>query len=266
MDFSSLELKWVAELFHKENSGTTRHDHTFFQILFIRSGSARVYIRDMSMTASGPAFFLFKPLEQHEFYANAGGMETYEMKFDIVGPALHEKLSALDNCLPVNGPHMERLFASLIYEAEKDDELSRLGCKALFAELVAHLLRSQEKMDSAVSPEVPASLRSVLRYMREHYRENLSLEDLAGLMHVEKTYFIKTFKKHVGMTPICFLRRLKIEKATTLIQNSDMSITGISDYLGFQSIHHFSNAFKKQTGFSPTAYKQRTQRCVKQNQ
>lgn len=266
MEFSSLELKWVADLFHKENNGTLRHDHTFFQILYIRSGSGRVYINDMAFPAVAPAFFLFKPLEQHEFYANAGGMSTYEMKFDIADPALHERLSGLNNVLAVDGPHTERLFSALVYEADNDDELAQLSRQSLFTELAIHLFRCQEKADSAVLAEVPAALRKVLRYMRDHYRENLSLEDLAGLMHVEKTYFIKTFKKHVGMPPICFLRRLKIEKATTLIQNSDMSITGISDFLGFQSIHHFSNAFKKQTGFSPTAYRQRTQLCVKQNQ
>jgi len=179
---------------------------------------------------------------------------------------LHERLSKLDSVLAVDGPHMERIFSALVYEADKADELARLSCQALFTELAIHLFRCQEKADAAAAPGVPASLRKVLRYMRDHYREAITLEELAAVMHVEKTYFIKTFKKHIGTTPMLFLQRLKIEKAATLVQNSDMSITGISEFLGFKSIHHFSNAFKKQTGFSPTAYRQRTQLCVKQNQ
>lgn len=266
MDFTSLELKWVADLFHKENTGTTRHDHTFFQILYVKSGSARVYINDQTFPASPASFFLFKPLEQHEFYADRGGISTFEMKFDIADPALHERLSNLDRVLAVDGPHTERILSALVFEADRDDELAPLSCQALFTELVIHLFRCQEKADAAASPGVPAPLRQVLRYMRSHYRENISLEELAAVIHVEKTYFIKTFKKHIGATPIFFLQRLKIEKAATLILNSDMSITGISDFLGFKSIHHFSNAFKKHTGFSPTAYKARNQLCVKQNQ
>lgn len=266
MDFSSLELKWIADLFHRENTGTIRHDHTFFQILYVKSGTARVYIDDRAFVASPSSFFLFKPLEQHEFYANEGGAATYEMKFDITDPGLHQRLSNLDSTLAVDGPHMERIFSALVYEAEKADELARLSCQALFTELVIHLIRCQEKTDAASAPGIPAPLQKVLRYMREHYRETVSLEELAAVIHVEKTYFIKSFKKHIGTTPMLFLQRLKIEKAATLILNSDMSITGISDFLGFKSIHHFSNAFKKHTGFSPTAYKARNQLCVKKNQ
>lgn len=64
-------------------------------------------------------------------------------------------------------------------------------------------------------------------------------------------------KENTGATPHdhtffrFFLQRLKIEKAATLIRNSDMNMTGVSEFLGFKSIHHFSSAFEKHTGFSP---------------
>jgi AraC-like DNA-binding protein len=80
------------------------------------------------------------------------------------------------------------------------------------------------------------------------------LDSLAERMHMEKTYFIKQFKKHIGATPLAYLKRVKMEKAKDLIINSDMNITQISDFLGYLSIQHFSNDFKKTMGKSPKEY------------
>ena len=82
----------------------------------------------------------------------------------------------------------------------------------------------------------------------------MKLETLAEIMHMEKSYFLRQFKKSTGKTPMAYVKTLKIEIAKELIENSDMNITQISEFLGFSSIHHFSNAFKKITGKSLSEY------------
>lgn len=266
MDFSTLDLKWVAELFHKENNGTIRHNHTFFQILYVRSGSGRVYINNQEIPLVPFSFCLFKPLDFHEFYGNEGGMSVYEMKFDIADPMLHERLSSLDNLITVDPTYLEHVFGSLVFENDRNDELSELVQRSLFTELTVHLFRSQEKENTAVTSGMPNPLLKVIKYIDKHYREDIALDDLADIMHVEKTYFIRIFKRHIGVTPMHYLQTLKIEKAAALIQNSDMNITGISEFLGFKSIHHFSNTFKKHTGVSPTDYKENARSRANQSQ
>ena len=77
----------------------------------------------------------------------------------------------------------------------------------------------------------------------------------AYLAHMEKIYFLKKFKSEVGTTPVNYLRRLRINQSKKLLINSEFNITQIACTVGFQSVHHFSNVFKKLVGMSPSEYK-----------
>jgi AraC-like DNA-binding protein len=57
------------------------------------------------------------------------------------------------------------------------------------------------------------------------------------------------------MTPILYLNWIRIEKAKDLLENTDTSISEISELIGFQSIHYFSRYFKKKENCTPTEYR-----------
>lgn len=249
MNFNSLNLKWCADL---RNSLVTRHNHTFFQTLYIKSGRGILKINDKPYDLNEGDFYIFKPLENHEFYATDEFLNTMEAKFDVLDNELYDELSALDNFISVKKVYFERIFADLIYEYTNGGEFREQVINALFTEYIVHLLRSNNKNDAKSASQNPFLL--VTRYIEKHYREDLKLENLAAIMHMEKSYFLRQFKKNIGKTPMAYVNQVKIDRAKDLIENSDMNITQISEFLGFSSIHHFSNSFKKITGVSPKQY------------
>ncbi|HEY3323201.1 MAG TPA: AraC family transcriptional regulator [Planctomycetota bacterium] len=94
----------------------------------------------------------------------------------------------------------------------------------------------------------------VLKHIEEHLDKNLSLADMAAVMHLQPTYFSDRFHEVVGVRPMEFLRRRKIEKAQILMLAQGMDIKEAAFALGFSDAAYFSRLFRKYTGMTPTDY------------
>lgn len=72
---------------------------------------------------------------------------------------------------------------------------------------------------------------------------------------MSKYHFLRVFKQIVGETPLAYRNRIRIEHAKELLKNGYLSISEISQELGFSSPSFFSDAFKSAVGLSPVQYK-----------
>ncbi|NVM23532.1 MAG: AraC family transcriptional regulator [Desulfobacterales bacterium] len=94
-------------------------------------------------------------------------------------------------------------------------------------------------------------------YIRQHLRENPSLDDIAHAASFSKFHFHRVFHALVGETVGQFTRRLRLEKAANwLIFNKHYDITSIAMELGFSSSQNFARAFQKHFGQSPSKFRQ----------
>ena|SRR5204862_6234970 len=92
------------------------------------------------------------------------------------------------------------------------------------------------------------------RYIDKHFSEAINLDKIAGKAWVSKFHFIRVFKKYYGRTPNQYLQEVRIEMAKkTLLKRK--SIGDICDSIGFKSKTSFISLFKKMTGVTPLAYK-----------
>ncbi|WP_159722988.1 helix-turn-helix transcriptional regulator [Enterococcus sp. CSURQ0835] len=98
------------------------------------------------------------------------------------------------------------------------------------------------------------TVEQIIAYMETHLADNCTVEDFASQFYISPSYIKKIFKEHTGYSLINFYRTLKMEKAKEYIQTGNYNFTDIGNLLGYESIHHFSNTFKKYTGLSPTKY------------
>ena len=97
--------------------------------------------------------------------------------------------------------------------------------------------------------------KTVIDYMGEHIGENLNTEQLARLVHMQTTYFIKRFKKTYGLPPIAYFNRMKIYKAMELLVRGDMAVEQIAREVGIHDSAYFARMFKKHCNITPTKYR-----------
>lgn len=92
-------------------------------------------------------------------------------------------------------------------------------------------------------------------YIRQHFAEDLSLEEAAKSVHLNPFYFSKVFKEHVGETFIDYVTGLRIDLAKQLIEEGDLSLKQVSYQVGYKDPNYFSRVFKKVTGVAPSEYR-----------
>ncbi|PHV69621.1 hypothetical protein CS063_14760 [Sporanaerobium hydrogeniformans] len=95
----------------------------------------------------------------------------------------------------------------------------------------------------------------VKKYIDEKYFENLSLTILSEVFFVEKSYLSKAFKQETGENLMLYIARRRIEKATELIRDNNLSLTEISFLVGYEDYAYFNRVFRKVIGKSPREYK-----------
>ncbi len=91
-------------------------------------------------------------------------------------------------------------------------------------------------------------------YLQAHLYDKISIEQLAAKCAMDKFKFIRSFKKHTGLTPGSYLLLHRINKAKTLIAQN-MPIVEVALETGFYDQSHFSHYFKKYIGIAPLLYK-----------
>lgn len=93
------------------------------------------------------------------------------------------------------------------------------------------------------------------RYMQQHYREALRLEDVSSAVGFNATYFSTLFKKETGQNFMDYLTELRISKAKELLCGETLSVQDVAEMVGYSDLKYFSRLFKKATGVSPSDYK-----------
>ena len=100
-------------------------------------------------------------------------------------------------------------------------------------------------------------LRPLLEYIQHHYAQPVTLIHLADMACMNTSYFCRYFKQVIGLSPIHYILRYRIDKAKEMLLNTSCSITEVSSQVGFSSQSYFNLTFKKFTTMSPSRFRQK---------
>ena len=92
-------------------------------------------------------------------------------------------------------------------------------------------------------------------FLMEHYREQISMETLAGYFHLNPRYFSTLFKKKEGISPLDYLTGIRMDAARNLLRNTDIPASEVSSLVGYEDPRYFYKVFKKYTGQTPTDFR-----------
>ncbi|WP_269523728.1 helix-turn-helix transcriptional regulator [Coraliomargarita parva] len=103
-------------------------------------------------------------------------------------------------------------------------------------------------------------LERINSYVREHLTDAPTLADLADALGYSVSHLRAVFRDHLGVSLGLYIRESRLSEAAKLLQESNLSVTEISEKTGFDSLFAFSRAFKKAYGIPPKAYSQKVGR------
>ena len=96
------------------------------------------------------------------------------------------------------------------------------------------------------------------RYIDKNISGHITVEDLADLLHCSKFYFLREFKKLMGITPYQYLLDKRLDQAKLLLNTTPGNIAAVGWELGFNDQAHFTRAFKKRFGITPGQFQRQS--------
>ena len=176
-------------------------------------------------------------------------LQLYDILSDI-----QKKLTALsEHRLQLGSTHIQLLRTAFTFFSSFEEESIRTGVQFLCCFFFG--LKYMSPVTD--QPAIDEHIGTCIQYMRDHFMEKPSLQQLAGVAGYSLSYFKSKFKEETGMTPAGYLTLLRIELAKERLAHTNCSITQLSEDLSFSSTSYFTAAFKKMTSFTPKEYREK---------
>ncbi|MDA9433710.1 helix-turn-helix domain-containing protein [Bradyrhizobium sp. CCBAU 51627] len=193
---------------------------------------------------------------------NVGPTLDYTVVFlnpTFVGERLQH---AITNCtIAFEHDGLTRGLAELCREATSPDNVFSLMAEGWSIQALAHISRVSERSQQPCNKlrgGLPGrSLRYVEEYVRENLTQPITLAELSEIAGLSKRHFLRAFQESVGLTPYSYVLSLRIDEAKRRLSETEDSIVDVALAIGFNDAQHFSTRFKKATGITPSAFRQR---------
>ena len=126
-------------------------------------------------------------------------------------------------------------------------------------EEIAKQKREQSDFAFMASQINDATTARILKYVTDNIdTPDLKIDNIADAMGMSRSVLYTKIKQQLGMTPIDFVRHVRIMRACELLKDTDESLSSVAFAVGFSDPKYFSKVFKRETGIVPTEYRERT--------
>lgn len=228
---------------------------SFHKLYFVISGNCVIETGGRKFVGEKDDLFFIPANTKHSYYQEDENFVTKHWIHFTFEANSNDPFKSLNNIpikVKVDQPkNMEKMFHIAYSKAETMSEL--LMQQAKIMEILSEFLRlANYKEKDFADP-----LQEVMDYITNNIEKNITVEELAEIMHLHPNYFIRKFKQFTGMPPMKYLTLAKMEKAKSLLTVTDTPICDISDALGYKDPAHFTKVFKASCGYSPCKFRNR---------
>lgn len=249
------------------------HWHSEFEINFVRTGSAEFTCGEQKFRSADGDIIVIPPNVMHSVYPCPKMHQIYDTL--VFSPELFGS-SESDRCIqecvkPLTTGSMQiqmhitpkhhyytvmESIVETVFACAKEDtpQLDMLLRGELFR--FFWLLETEAEMVPNFQ-EAGEMIRPALEYIKEHFQENITIQQLAAVVHLSESYFMNQFQRHVGFTAIEYISHFRINQACRLLGDTRKSVLEVAFDCGFRNISNFNRQFRKVTGCSPTEYRKR---------
>jgi AraC-like DNA-binding protein/mannose-6-phosphate isomerase-like protein (cupin superfamily) len=236
------------------------HWHDYYEMGLVVSGEAEHVVNGESRTIGPGSAFLLSPADFHALRAT--GEDPLVCCNTVIDPALMERQFAalgapslddfpwqVEDFLDAEGD-----FRRLQREFDEPRVGSARVTEALVACLVVELARRCGVDDPrrGRAPACQDDLRAAVLYVDRHFREPLTLADVAARAHLSPNYFSERFRQYTGTSFQLYLQDCRLRFARSLLASTRLSVSEACHAAGFNSLSHFGRAFRRRYGVAPS--------------
>lgn len=254
------------------------HTHNFFEIACLVEGSCSHYINGQQQHLSQGDILIMAPGTIHAIHAadddcllinilirsstfNSAFLNTLTNK-TILGDFFRKTLyhNKEHSYLLFHAGHDESLFRILeyLYREEYSDKRYKNAVKNQIAELFfSLLLRSHEKdvfIPNPTGENDEPDFVFLLKYM-EHNYQSISLKEMADFFHYSERHLIRLIQDYTGMSFSKNIRQIRLNHAAALLEGSELSVSEISEQVGYSNVSHFRKLFIERFSMPPQEYR-----------
>lgn len=264
------QILYVFNSKPKENYIIDYHCHDFLEFSYVLSGETTYMVNDIVYTAVQGQLMAFNPGIYHSEIVNKyenfnelhiGFSNINVRNFSQNHITKESFLGALD--FKKYGKEFHNCCVEIIKEQTRHDPGYELILKCLSMKLIILFLKetySEECKKDFKEYNLELSQKSnlvkeIISYMNSNYMQNISLYKISKSMYLSPVYISKIFKEQIGVSPINYLIKIRLEKAVNLLINTNLSVKTIAKSVGYNDAYYFSKLFKKYYKCPPTSFK-----------
>lgn len=233
-----------------------------FQIIYVASGCGHFHFDRPENETIVPAgnIVLYRPKEfqKYEYYGTEK-TEVYWIHFtgnDVTN--ILRKYGFADNrwIFPVGTSlEYEQIFKRIILELQKCqndyEEIMMLLLRHLLIIFHRELIKEHTLKNDYMDHEID----NAVTYFTENYNRDINIEEYAASRGMSVSWFIRSFKKYTGFTPLQYIVSIRVGNAQILLETTNYAVNEISRIVGYDNQLYFSRLFHKLKGYSPTEYR-----------
>ncbi|MCI8888612.1 MAG: AraC family transcriptional regulator [Hungatella sp.] len=251
------------------------HWHDEMEIIYIKKGQGVVTVDFITLQAAAGDILIIIPGQLHSIDQAPGQSMEYEniifhtdMLFfrqedicaaDCFLPLLRRQLE-IPSCLSRDLEFYKEAAACL----DEADRLCQhrpfayqLSVKAQLFQFFYILFSHSVKVPSGVSKNRALDkAKLILKYIENHYTDNLSIKEMAEACGFSQSHFMKFFKASFGASFVTYLKEYRLTMAARLLLSSSVPVLAVAQETGFDNLSYFNRSFKAMYGVTPRQFRQ----------
>jgi len=268
-----MEISRIANVHYfefKNEYQTIDDSHNFCELLYVEKGSICVYADNYSGILSDNQMIIHRAGETHSLQCNENIFpHVIIIGFECQAPQLDPFATSPITLQPAHRKMLAEIMKEGMnlfappYDIPNTLEMKKRSItpfgtaqmlKLNLEMFLITLVREYGSSSDSHKNACDNRLSEICNYIAEHYTERILLDNICFLFGMNKTSLCQNFRNEYGITILNYIDQLKLKDAKKLLRKGKLSVTEISEQLGFASVHYFSRYFKKHAGMSPKEY------------
>jgi len=246
----------LGYFYYEANYHLKRDAYDSFLLMYVTNGECTIKLNSDTYCVVSGQIALIDCYKPHEYYSDKG-WEALWIHFDgVTAREYYNYITSTNagNIITLKDNYLFHKSLRRIYDIFNENSFIK---EPVISSYITNMLTELALVSPVKSQDNASSdaIDEVVTYINEHICDNLSLKHLASIASLSPYYFLRLFKKEVGMPPHEYIIETRINAAKFYLKTTSLSVKEIAGNLGFTSESSFCTTFKNRVNVTPSMYR-----------